>query len=50
MMLVDVDRGRRDGIALAKALEEIEEAEAMEGSVHVDRVTPGDDEGVPESP
>jgi hypothetical protein len=34
MMFVNVDRGRRDGIALAKALEEIEEAEALEASVH----------------
>jgi UMF1 family MFS transporter len=48
MLFVDVERGRRDGIALAKALEEIEEAEALEGSVHIERPTPGGDDGVVE--
>jgi hypothetical protein len=31
MCFVDVERGRRDGIAMAK---ELEEAEALEASVH----------------
>jgi hypothetical protein len=46
MMLVDVDRGRRDGIALAKRLEEIEEADALEASVHyVERTMGAEDDG-----
>jgi hypothetical protein len=32
MWMVDVERGRRDGIAMAR---ELEEAEAMESSVHL---------------
>jgi hypothetical protein len=44
MLFVDVDRGRRDGIALAKALEEIEETEALEASIHFERPASVDDD------
>ena len=38
MMMVDVERGRRDGIAMAK---ELEEAEALETSRQQTHVRPG---------
>jgi hypothetical protein len=36
--MVDVERGRRDGIAMAKELEEVE---ALQTSHHFGRVEPG---------
>jgi hypothetical protein len=38
MMMVDVERGRRDGIAMAK---ELEEAEALQTSHYFARHEPG---------